>query len=192
MNEENMKPDLDAVVEAFMMEEDTGRKSLERYLQLYPQFAVELLDVAREISAIPDHGGGTVSDTDERVISAAWKRHVETVPGGATDPLGLLQPSQLNQLSAALNLPRQVFSALRERRVIASSISEVFLQSLAEQINCSIERLVASLNESPRTATGVSRKSEVKPAAPQKVTFEQILKDAEIEPHRVTELISGN
>lgn len=191
MNEENIKPDLEDVIDAFMMEDDPGGKSLERYLHLFPQFAVELLDFAREISAIPDYEGGTVSDGDELLIAAAWTRHVETVPAGAVDPLGSLNPLELNQLSAAFDLPRQVFLALRERRVIASSISDSFLRLLAERVGCKVHRLVESLNEPPRLAMGVSRKSEVKPAEPQKVTFAQILTDSEIEPGRLAELISG-
>lgn len=191
MNEENSNPALEDVLDAFMMEEDTGRKSLERYLHLFPQFTVELLDLAREISAIPDYEGSTVTEADELLVAAAWKRHAGTIPGGATDVLGSMQPLQLNQLSAAFDLPRQVFSALRERRVIASSISESFLQSLAERVGCQLDRLVDLLNQPPRLAMGVSRKSEVKPTELRKVTFEQILTDAETEPSRVAELVSG-
>lgn len=191
MKKDKSNENLEDILDAFIMEADTGRAALLRYLREYPQFAADILDLSREMTLGASLSNEQISSSDESLISAAWKRHAETVPSGATDPLGSLQPLQLNQLSAALDLPRQVFSALRERRVIASSISESFLRSLSEQINCSIERLVASLDESPRAAMGVSRKSEAKPAAPQKVTFEQILNDAEIEPDRVAELISG-
>ena len=191
MKKDKSIENLEDVLDAFIMEADTGRATLLEYLRDYPQFAADILDLSREMTLGASFSNEQISSSDESLISAAWKRHAETVPSSATDPLDSLQPSQLNQLSAALDLPRQVFSALRERRVIASTISETFLRSLAEQIKCSIERLVASLDESPRAAMGVSRKSVAKPVAPQKVTFEQILNDAEIEPDRVAELISG-
>ncbi|MEO9593504.1 hypothetical protein [Rhodopirellula bahusiensis] len=173
------------------MEEDTGQATLLQYLKDFPQFAVDLLDLSREITLGSDSAFDPTSAHDEALIASAWKRHAAATPGGVVDPLGSLQPSQLNQLSVVLDLPRQVFLALRERRVIVSSISHGFLEALAKQVDCSFERLVNSLNEPPRTAAGVSNKSEVKPAEAQKVTFEQILTDAEIEPDRVATLTDG-
>lgn len=191
MNDGKSNASLEEILDAFIMEEDTGRATLLRYLRTYPQFASDLLDLSREMTLGADISKVQPSPSDKSLIEAAWTRHVETVSAGVADPLGSLNPTELNQLSVAFDLPRQVFSALRERRVIASSISNHFLQLLAERVGCKVHRLVESLNEPPRLAMGVSRKSEVKPAELQKVTFEQILTDAAIEPGRLAELISG-
>lgn len=191
MNDDNSNANLEDILDSFIMEKDTGRDTLLRYLRDYPQFVADLLDLSREMTLGNHYSNEQLSSSDESLIATAWKRHVKTVPGSAADPLGSLQPLQLNQLSTSFDLPRQVFSALRERRVIASSISDNFLQTLAERVGCNLQHLVDSLNESPRIAIGVSRKSEVKAAEPQKVPFEQILIDAEIDSDYVAELISG-
>lgn len=191
MNSDQSNMDLEDVLDAFIMEEDTGKATLLRYLNDFPQFASDLVDLSREMTLGTEQSSGPLSEADETIVAAAWERHVAAVPGGSLDPLGSLLPAQLIQLSAAFSLPRQVFSALRERRVIVSSISESFLTSLSDQIGCRFDRLVASLNEPAQATVAGSHKSEVKPDAPRKVTFEQILTDAEIGPDRLAELVRG-
>ena len=191
MNSEQSNMELEEVLDAFIMEEDTGKATLLRYLNDFPQFASDLVDLSREMTLGTEQSSGPLSKANESIVAAAWKRHAAVVPGGSLDPLGSLLPTQLNQLSAAFSLPRQVFSALRERRVIVASISESFLSSLSEKIGCPFDRLVASLNEPAQATVAGSHKSDVKPEAPRKVTFEQILTDAEIGSDRLAELVRG-
>jgi len=116
---------------------------------------------------------------------------VAIAPKEVVDPLDNLQPGLLNTICQDLAVPRQVFAALRERRVIVASISRRFLVALAAKLECKVDRLIKSLEKSPRLGT-VSHKSDVKPSEISKVSFETLLLDAEVESDRVRELTAGD
>jgi hypothetical protein len=44
------RPSREAVLDAFAVESEPDRSTLERYLRLYPEYAAELVDLSRELS----------------------------------------------------------------------------------------------------------------------------------------------
>ena len=47
-----MRPNREDVLDALAMEQECDRETLERYLRDYPEFAVELIDLSRELSVL--------------------------------------------------------------------------------------------------------------------------------------------
>jgi len=190
MNNEQPQISCDDVLDAFLMEADTGRDALEGYLRKYPQYAVNLLDLSREISRSNDSTSTPLSEADTSIIQAAWQRHASISAGPIDDPLMSLTPDRLNSITQSLRVPRQILTAFRERRIIVASVPLPFLQNLASAMSITVDRLTDVLEQESGIVPAGSYKSDVKPSAPAKITFKQTLIDAEVEADRMAELMS--
>lgn len=192
MSNEDKKKDAESVLDSFLLEDEIDASTLQRYLQRYPEFATELTDLAREIACTSDYPNYAANEGDDALIAQAWRMHADATPPVKADPLALLQPKDLNKLASALQLPRQVLAALRERRVIVASISAKFLNTLANELACTVSVLKETLSSQiPRELAG-SNKSDVKPQVAEKVDFARVLQDAGVEPSRVADLVAAD
>jgi len=183
------RPSLEDVLDEFATEADTGRATLERYLVAFPAFANELVDLAREIARPVESFAGPLTDKDINTINAAWRHYEAAAPRQQVDPWATLTVDQLRQAARVLGVPRQVVTAFRERRVLASSVSDRFLKRFSTALGASAEALrdwmVPSMGELAR-----SYKANEKPLEPVQVTLEQILMDAGVPPERRIDLMS--
>jgi hypothetical protein len=84
------KPSREAVLDAFAVESEPGRSTLERYLRLYPEYAAELVDLSRELSREAGDDAEPLSAADEALIDAAWSQHAAAMPASAADPFAAL------------------------------------------------------------------------------------------------------
>lgn len=191
MSNEDKKKDVESVLESFLLEDEVDAGTFQKYLQQYPEFATELTDLEREIACISDYPNYAASEGDDALIAQAWRMHADTAPPAKVDPLALLQPKDLNKLASALQLPRQVLAALRERRVIVASMSAKFLDALAKELPCSVSVLIEILSSPTAAEPAGSHKSEVKPQVAEKVDFARVLHDAGVDPSRVAELVAS-
>lgn len=169
------RPSRESVLDAFAVESEPGRSTLERYLRLYPEYAAELVDLSRELSREVFDDAAPLSAADQALIYAAWLRHAAVSP--AADTFAALTVDDWRAVARGLDVPRQVVTALRERRVLLSSIPRRFLQRFAEAARSSISQLEASWGPG-QLAAARSYKADAKPAAGEQVTFEQVLIDA--------------
>jgi hypothetical protein len=174
-NEPN--PSLDDVLNAFSVESTPDRKTLERYLRRYPQYAEDLVDLFRELHRITSTNAEPETPQEAALIDAAWREHAAAVPA-VTDPLAVLSIEQLRALAKAIDVPRQVVTAIRERRVVLASMPKHVLRRLAEGANSTLEALVGALAAPASSALARSRKADDKPRTAEAVTFERILIDA--------------
>ena len=191
MSNEDKKEDVESVLESFLLEDEVDAGTLTSYLQRYPEFTTELTDLSREIACTSDYPNYVASEGDDALIAQAWKMHADTAPPAKVDPLALLQPKELNKLASALQLPRQVLAALRERRVIVASISAKFLDTLAEELACSVSALIEILSSPTAAEPAGSHKSDVKPQVAEKVDFARVLQDAGVDSSRVADLVAS-
>ncbi|MGY2932049.1 hypothetical protein ACVWZ6_001651 [Bradyrhizobium sp. GM6.1] len=111
------------------------------------------------------------------MIDAAWSRHGAASPAAAADPFAALTADDWRSIAQVLDVPRQVVTALRERRVSLVSIPRRFLATLAEAMRSSVVQLEASWEPAPLLVAR-SYKADNKPAVGEQVTFEQVLIDA--------------
>lgn len=170
------RPSRESVLDAFAVESEPGRSTLERYLRLYPEYAGELIDLSRELSREACDDAVPLSGADQALIDAAWSQHAAAFPAAA-DPFAALTVDDWRAVARGLDVPRQVVTALRERRVSLSGIPRRFLQQFAEAARCTVAQLEASWGPG-QLAAARSYKANAKPTAGEQVTFEQVLIDA--------------
>jgi hypothetical protein len=167
-------PSLDEVLDAFAVESVPNQETLDHYLLSYPDFAGELIDLFRELQR--DIVLNEATENDAR-IDLAWQRHVEAGPF-ATDPFAALSLSQIRDLASKLDVPRQVVTAVRDRKLEVSSIPKRFLARLAAELNSSVDLLLGFLSVPGAVASARSYKADNKPSNDHSVTFERVLIDA--------------
>ncbi|MBA3880419.1 MAG: hypothetical protein C0500_11965 [Sphingobium sp.] len=189
MNPAGGRPSREAVLDAFAVESEPNRSTLARYLQLYPEYAGELIDLSRELSREACEDATPLSAADQALIDAAWSQHAKAVPAATADPFVALTVDDWRAVAHVLDLPRQVVTALRERRVSLASIPRRFLAKLAEAMRSSIDQLEASWEPAPLLVAR-SYKADSKPAAGEQVTLEQVLIDAGVPTEKRARLLA--
>lgn len=172
------RPSREAVLDAFAVESQSGRSTLDYYLRRFPEYAAELIDLSRELNREPNQDAAPLSDADQTLIDAAWSQHVEAMPAAAVDPFTVLTVDDWRAVAQHLDVPRQVVTALRERRVSLVSIPRGFLARLAEAMRSSVVQLEGSWGGAPKMDAARSYKADSKPVASEQITFEQVLIDA--------------
>ena len=89
----------------------------------------------------------------------------------------MLTADEWRTVAKVLDVPRQVVTALRERRISLSSVPSGFLQRFAAATRSSVEQLESTWSLSP-LAEARSFKADGKPTAAEQVSFEQVLIEA--------------
>lgn len=177
MNVPTGRPSLEEILDELAVESDFSRAILERYLSLYPEYSDEILDLARELELGQQSSvdTGSLSSADQFLIDSAWSRHVVTP--ATIDPVSSLTIDDWRAVAQKLEVPRQVITALKERRVSWASIPTKFLAGFAAAINRTVTELEAWWDQ-PLLGSARSYKADQKPDSRGQVTFEQVLIDA--------------
>jgi hypothetical protein len=178
MTPQNSQQSREDVLDAFAVEQDAGRQTLERYLREYPEYANELIDLSRELSGAIVDDNEPLSAKDTAMIDAAWRRHIEAAPKVVSDPFAALSITQLRKIAESLDVPRQVITGFRERRVIIASVPQRFLKRFAAAAHTTLDLFVSAVAPQPAQNVARSYKSDNKPDDNTAVTFEQLLIDA--------------
>ncbi|MEQ9865392.1 hypothetical protein [Pectobacterium aroidearum] len=182
---------LEEVLESFSIEHDVGKATLQKYLLAYPAFSSDIIDLSREMSRTLTEDETPLSESDRRLINSAVTR-IQIAPGKTiADPFADLSVQKMRDISKDLNLPRQVIMAFKERNVVAESVPQRLLIRFAELLQTSVQQLFASL-EQPAMAVSGSYKSDFKPGDVEKITFEQLLRDADLSEEEITILMDGD
>jgi len=190
MNPAAERPSREAVLDAFAVEPDPGRVTLERYLHLYPEYTGALVDLSRELNREMADDAVPLSTADQALLDAAWLRHAAAKPVAVADPFAALTVDDWRSFAKRLDVPRQVVTALRERRVLIVTIPHRILRLLAEAARSSIEQLEAAWGSAP-LAVARAYKAEGKPSVGERVSFEQVLIEAGVTPEKRARLLAG-
>lgn len=161
-----------------LAQDKATRAILEHYLKLYPQYAEDLIDLLSELR-LPERERSNIAE-DEAVFQQAWHDFAGTAPqpdvaGPSQDLFADFRGQKFVLLAKTLRIPRSVLIALRDRLVIASSIPAPFLARLTRAMQSTAQDLFTYLELPPIVAPAASYKSDEKPEAPTKVSFEQLL-----------------
>lgn len=186
------RPSCDEVLDAFAVEPDTGRATLERYLRDYPEYAEDLVDLASELSREVVVKEGPLSTEDQALIHAAWKKHVKAAPKPVVEPFSVWSAMEVRKVAASLEVPRQVLTAFRERAVLAASVPKPFMERLASALESSFDRLTAYLEAPGGLSLARSYKADSKPKTAPLVTFKQLLIDAGVPAEKRKELMADD
>lgn len=184
------RPTRDDVLDAFAVEPRPDRETLELYLRAYPDYARDLIDLSRELNRGSCEDEAPLSMEDQALIDAAWRRHAMAAKA-ITDPFVALSAAELREVARRLNVPRQVVTAFRERRVLLSTVPRRFLARLAEAVNSSLDHLETLwLQGGPAPALARSYKADTKLAAVERVSFERVLIEAGVPEEKRRELMA--
>jgi hypothetical protein len=182
------RPSRESVLDAFAVESEPGRSTLERYLRLYPEYAGELVDLSRELSREVSSDTAPLSAADQGLIDVAWTQHAAAMPAAPVDPFASLTVDDWRAVAQRLDVPRQVVTALRERRVSRVSIPRRFFGKLAEAVSSTAAQL--ELSWEPAQLAARSYKADAKPTVGEQVTLERVLIDAGVPAEKRARLLA--
>ncbi|WP_207485446.1 hypothetical protein [Arenibaculum pallidiluteum] len=183
-------PSREDVLGAFAVELNPNRATLERYLRAYPAYAVELIDLSRELARDICEDEKPLSPADQAQIDKAWLQHAEAAPKTVTDPFTNAPPHQLREVAKRLDVPRQIITAFREHRVILETVPRQFLERFADSLNCSLDTLIQTLAPGSRPVPARSYKADGKPVNEGPVSFERLLIDAGVPADKRSQLLA--
>lgn len=170
----------DDVLDAFAMEDEHGKATLERYLRAYPQFAGDLIDLSRSLMRPLAIDESPRTADDEIALESAWALHKAVLAGEILDPFAAMPPARSREVATALEVPRQIITAFRERSVIPDSVPRGFLRRFAAEMQQSLEQFALVLSLPPATPIARSFKADGKPGDLAQVSFESLLIDANV------------
>ncbi len=179
---------------AFAVEQEQGNSTLERYLQLYPHLADELIDLSLDLRLHRATGEAT-TPADEAWVEASLAAFRATSPVQASaavvDPFANVSPQELVNLRRALDVPSGVIQGFSSRLVDIASVPASFVDALVRGLRSTVDDLRCFMAEPPRLAPGVSYKADDAPSAEQeKITFEDLLKQCKVPDERRQQLLA--
>lgn len=180
---------LEDVLNAYAVEPDHGRETLERYIQDYPEYATDLKDLSQELLQPIIEMTGPLPPEDKALIDSAWKKHLAVAPAVCIDPFAALTVSALREIANVLGIGRSILMAFRDRKVIFASVPQPFLTQLASALNAPVDALAQFLKQPP-VQPAFSHKADEKPKETEPVTFEQLLIQAGVAEDRRAKLLS--
>lgn len=166
------------VLDAFAVEPDIDRLTLERYLRDFPKFAADIVELAAELTTASVEEPVSLLADEQALIDSAWNSFLSSGKKVATNPFANFSPADFRRIAEALGIRRSVLTAFRECTVIAATVPGRFLRRLAEVIESPVEVILSHLNSQPLAVAGRSYKSLTKPQVAEPVSFEQLLIDA--------------
>lgn len=168
--------DLDEVLDRFMLEDDQGSITLERYVREYPQFASELIDLSRMAATDEDISDAPLTGTAQSRIDAAWISYSAALAQAPSDdPLQALTGERGKSLARTLDVPRQVVTCFREHRVLSATVPTPVLRVLAEELDLPLPHVIAAMAGTVQASLGRQFKADGKPGGGEQMSFEQVL-----------------
>lgn len=176
----------DEILRAFAMDFEPGAGVLQQYIAQYPEHAIALIDLSMELTReLDDDLPPDVGEFD--LVAAGMARLQEGVI-----TLEALQTAPAKTFSEAfdfLALPVQVALAFRERRIDVATLPQLMAARVADALKTSIETLLSYLSLPAMVPVTRAKKSTVRPKAPEKVSFEKVLRDAGLDEQSISNLL---
>ncbi len=171
---------LEDVLYSFSAEPSHDEETLKRYVEMYPEYAEDLLDVLHEFrftEALSYVETEAVLDTGSQ---EAWNKFISCHPSRETvsevETFGeKLRGQAFVGLATAMSVPRAFLVAFRDRLVIPSTIPKSFVTRLAEAAKVSLHTVQGYLALPPQLAGEAQFKSDDKPQQQGQITFQELV-----------------
>jgi hypothetical protein len=164
------------VLDAFSIEPDHGRATLDAYLRAHPAHASALVALSFELSRT-DLGHRELSGDEEELVAKAWERRRAAAGAVAANPVAPLAPRERQALARDLGIRAQVISLFRDGRIDVETVPRRFLSGFAARLGIGLDALRAGLAV-PAPAAAQSFKSDAPPEAGGRVDFERALRQS--------------
>jgi hypothetical protein len=174
-----VKPEmpLEEVLLAFAVEPVRDRATLERYLELYPRFAEDLVDLSHELRI----GGRGIAEAveDDATVQRALQQLVgASARAAAANPFDAFRGEAFADLADMLRVPRSLLIAFRDRLVIASTVPAAFAARVARGARTTVADLMKHLELPSLLGPQASYKADGKPSAAEKMAFDALLESS--------------
>lgn len=171
------------VLYAFSIESVKDNLTLNKYLEKYPQYREELVDLSIDLFLSPSSEEALKGKTTSQNAELAWEKFQTMLAQPAEqlaieelkDPLVDLNKQQFKDLAKKLNLSRLLLTRLRDRTIVYSSIPQKFIKTLSNAVGVSVEHISASLLGSPRVSVAENFKADGKPSASSQMSFDEAI-----------------
>ncbi len=172
---------------------------LDEIVRQLPQHAAELtefaIDLALDASGEAEDELVEVSESTSRGVSKAISRFqnrlfAEKKAAGLssnspdTNPFASMKRDELRAFATKINANLPFVMKLRDRQIEADTISEGFRHRVSEELNVPIELLVAHFAAQSEMRAGAQFKSQIKPEAGEKQSFEEAIRTSALTPEQ--------
>lgn len=169
----------DDVLFAFAVESERNRATLDRYLNDYPEFADDLIDLSNEIRVTESTERNSVAVIDDAGRESAWASF-KASGVARLNPFVHLKGRPFVEFCNSLRLPRSIVTALRDRLVEPNTIPKTLVAALASLTDSTTEAVMRYLDLPPKTSASMEFKSDQKPTDGDRVTFQQLIQNTEL------------
>ena len=174
---------------------------LEDYVKRFPEYAAALTDLAvaialdnPEAEETEDVLGTEVSPAISRAMSRFHNRLFEVQKGrvgapsaashqvAVENPFLRLDKTQFRQFAQGLHCNNVFVGLLRDREINAETMTDGFRGKVAEELRAPIELVVAHFNAAQAISQGQHYKTDDKPKAAEKISFEEAVRKSGLTP----------
>lgn len=169
--------DKDDVLSAFAIEPRHDRATLERYLAEYPELTEDLVDLSNELRMVRSFDPAQIAAEADEAVDAAFQELLAAGPAKkvVADMFATYKGRAFADLAVALNIPRAILQALRDRLVEPGSIPLRFMQRFAAATGNDLAIVRDYFFLPPVEAVVLNFKSDEKPGAVKRVLFEELV-----------------
>ena len=183
MNDTTQTADELTVLLAFAVEADNGSETLARYLESYPHFKTQLIDLAMDLElAVPD--SPVTEDLEDPGLDAVWKQFsaMASVPSTelAADQVKQIDVSLVSIEMRSIGLPVSVLIAIKNGLLEIEGFPRRWMEKIAFTGGYTVDMLQSYIGRPPSVSSATSFKSNVKPRVVGKVTFQSLIESSTI------------
>jgi hypothetical protein len=180
---ENTIPSEEEIILAFAVEPIHDRKTLERYLTEYPEHSIALVDCSIELM-LDSTQSDTVVESTEDAVEHAWQRFQAIMrvsdDTSLMNPFAKLNPTAFKSLAKRLDITNLLLVRLRDRAIEPMTIPIRFIQKLANELEVTVDAVLAFLNGSPSMISNHSFRSSEKPMVTNQITFQKAIETSQL------------
>lgn len=185
----NATADRNDVLEAFAAEPLRDETTLNRYIESYPEHALDLVELAF-LSENLVETDEPLTEHDENRIESAWAHIKHAMASARSDALKKLT-QEASKVASETGLPAQVITMTRERMIQPESLTWSFVRCVGEPADIPPELLRAALTGPPRS-TARSFSSNVTPKPPEQIPLRRVLEEANVPKALMDELLKDD
>jgi len=175
----------DDVLSDFTVEDEISPATLKAYLQRYPEYAQDLLELFNELSMSDLEAAEASLPLETKAMNAEALRvqHVRQSLFG----------NGVKEIARELGLPRAFFTGLNASVVHLASMPTGLLKTLAKTLDVNIQDVISGMQQGD--GQSVAMKSDAKPGAGVPIEFKDHVDDADLteeEQHALRTLLADD
>ncbi len=176
----NPKSTKEEVLLAFSVEDD-DTSILGKYIQNYPEFKTELIELSLQLMLSPLQED-PINEHSAEIVEQAWGQFqsvTNDLPGEAEktfkNPFEEIEVTQFRELSKDLDITTLLFMRFRDRGIELSTIPKQFLELLTKTLEVDSRTLTSYLQRPHIISPNQNFKSDNKPEASDKISFQEAI-----------------